>query len=253
MDTHETKVYFAILLGGIVLAIILIFFIATIIRHQRKSVQLYEQQINTEITTLELERKRVSSDLHDDLAPFISAIKLQVNSLNTIDHEDLSIIETTSKYLDDVFMKIREISNNLVPNVLIRKGLLIALKEYVQNLKTPKNFSIKLQFDTSELGLEAEKEIHVYRIVHEVLHNCMKHAQATEFIVQFERKDTLLRLRMSDNGKGFDFYQVSNESIGSGLKNIVRRVDIMNGDLYIDKPLQGGVTYTIDIPLKNVS
>jgi len=70
------------------LGVFLIFFIVTIIRHQQKNQALQKEKTNAEITTLEKERGRIASDLHDDLGPVLSAAKLLINNVDLETEED---------------------------------------------------------------------------------------------------------------------------------------------------------------------
>ena len=90
MDAKETSFYTAILIVCAVVGVIIIYFIVSIIRQQRRSVRLYKQSLLTEITTLEKERSRMASDLHDEVGPMLSAIKLRIAGLdiNEEDEED---------------------------------------------------------------------------------------------------------------------------------------------------------------------
>ncbi len=248
MDANETKIYIAVFIAVLILGILLIFFISSLLKHQRKNVELHKQRADAEISTLEAERKRVASDLHDDLGPFLSSIKLQINLLNTRDPEDISAIKEISTQIDDIVEKVRETSNNLIPNVLIRKGLILAVKSFAQRINKTNALIIKTSF-TENLHLNDEKEVHVYRIFQEGLHNTLKHAKATEFEFRIEKKESQLHIEMADNGIGFDLDAMSKESIGFGLKSISSRVDILRGDIFIEAKPGKGVKYTIVIPI----
>ena len=91
MDTQEKELYQSILIVVGVVGIILLYFIITIIRYQRRSLKLHKEKIQAEIDTLEKERRRIASDLHDELGPLLSAVKLQINSLNTTDPDDEAV------------------------------------------------------------------------------------------------------------------------------------------------------------------
>lgn len=248
MDTNETKVFIAILVAVIILAIILIFFFVNLINYHRKRVALYEKQLDKEITVLEAERKRVASDLHDDLGPFLSSIKLQINLLNTKDEEDVASIKEISLQIDGIVEKVRETSNNLMPNVLIRKGLMEAINNFLSRINRGKNLRINASL-CQNLNLSEEKQIHVYRLFQEIVHNALKHSAATELNVRLEIKNDKLHLSIEDNGKGFDFEKMSKESVGFGLKSISSRVDILKGDIFLDTKPGHGVRYAIVIPL----
>jgi two-component system, NarL family, sensor kinase len=249
MDPNETKIYTVILIAGGVLGIILVYFIINIIRQQRKNLSLHNEKIQAEITTLENERKRIASDLHDDLGPLLSAVKLQINSVEVPDGEDQELIEKSSLYIDAILTRIREISNNLMPQVLSRKGLVIALREFIDNLTFGHPFDIQFICD-DEIKLESNKEIHVYRIILEIIHNAIKHSQASKLIVFIGLQDAgHLVIQITDNGMGFEYDTISKSSIGHGLKNILSRVEILRGELFLETQPRQGTKYTIEMPI----
>lgn len=250
MDSNETKIYTVILIAGGVLGIILIYFIINIIRQQRRNLSLHNEKIQAEITTLEDERKRIASDLHDDLGPLLSAVKLQINSVEVPDDEDRELIEKSSLYIDAILTRIREISNNLMPQVLSRKGLVIALKEFIDNLTFGHPFDIQFVCN-DDISLESNKEIHVYRIILEIIHNAIKHSQASKLSIFINKENNnRLVIQVTDNGSGFEYSTISKSSIGHGLKNILSRVEILKGELFVDTQPQQGTKYTIEMPIE---
>jgi signal transduction histidine kinase len=247
MDTNETKIYTAILISAAILGILLVFFIITIIRHQRINLILQKEKIQAEINTLENERKRIASDLHDDLGPLLSAVKLQINNVDLENREDQELIEKASGHIDNILSRIREIANNLMPQTLIRKGVIAAIKEFIDNLHSADPF--KINFICREpIVLENENGIHLYRIVQEIVHNSMKHSRATELTIEIRKSYNKLLILLADDGIGFDYKNVVKSSLGLGLKNLLSRVETMKGNLYIDTSPGKGTHYTIEIP-----
>src|ERR1700712_1938925 len=123
MGTEETKVYIAILIAAAVTGIILVYFIITIFRQQKSNLTLYNSKIQAEIITLEKERSRMARDLHDELSPLLVAVKYTINGLELISKEDDKSLEKANEMLNTMVGKLREISNDLLPEVLLRKGL----------------------------------------------------------------------------------------------------------------------------------
>jgi signal transduction histidine kinase len=97
------------------LGVVLIYFIVTIVRHQRRNIRLYKSKILAEITTLEKERARIASDLHDELGPILSAVKFKINSLDIHNDEDQNLLDKSNKNIDEIIRRMREISNDLLP------------------------------------------------------------------------------------------------------------------------------------------
>src|SRR5690349_24197323 len=115
MGPHEKEFYQSLLIVVAVVGIILLYFIITIIRYQRRSLRLHKEKIQAEIDTLEKERRRIASDLHDELGALLAAVKLQINSLDTNEPGDQQVIQSSSQHIDTIIGKLREISNNLMP------------------------------------------------------------------------------------------------------------------------------------------
>jgi len=205
MDTQEKEYYNSLLIVLIVVGIVLLYFIITAIRYQRRSLRLHKERIRAEIDTLENERKRIAADLHDELGPLLSAVKLQINNLETTDPGDLQIIGKSSGYIDNIITKLREISNDLMPNTLLRKGLKNAVVEFIDHSQDAYKLPVKFICE-QDLQLSQDKEINLYRIVQEITHNTIKHAKATMLIIKISIQDDRLFLMTADNGRGFDYF-----------------------------------------------
>jgi signal transduction histidine kinase len=247
MDTHETKVYIAILIAAAILGIFLIYFIITIIGHQRRNQLLNKEKINAEITTLEKERTRIASDLHDDLGPMLSTVKLLINNLEIESDEDKITLSKVNGYIDGVLTQLRTISNNLMPQVLGRKGLVAAINEFIDELNATRDMQIHFA-PSADLVIPMEQGNHLYRIMHEIIHNAGKHSIASSMDISLEQQENRLVLTMRDNGRGFDPQDLETVRKGLGLKNIMSRVEAIQGVVYLKSAPKTGTEYTIEIP-----
>ena len=247
MDSDETKIYIALLIATGILGIFLIFFIVTIVRHQRRNQALYKEKINAEITTLEKERARIAADLHDDLGPVLSAVKLLINNVDLNTPEDWDTLDKATEYIDTILGQLRVISNDLMPQALIRKGLVVAVEEFISERNQKGSMQIRFQSETG-IAVEPAKGIHLYRIIGEVIHNAEKHAEASELNISLKTGSGQLVLVLKDNGKGFDAKDVGTTQKGLGLKNIMSRVDTLKGNMYLESGPLKGTEYLIEIP-----
>ena len=109
MDPREKELYNSIIIVVAVIAAILIYFIISIIRQQRRYRLVTQQKIKAEITTLENERRRIAADLHDEVGPLLSAVKLQINHIESSDETEQFLIKKSSMHIDDIIRKMREI------------------------------------------------------------------------------------------------------------------------------------------------
>jgi signal transduction histidine kinase len=209
---------------------------------------MHKDKIQAEIDTLENERRRIASDLHDELGPLLSAVKLQINNIETATGEDQLLVAKSSGHIDSIIQKLREISNNLMPNTLLRKGLKNAVEELADTYKKLSALEIRFICE-QEIRLDQNKEINIYRIVQEVLHNTIKHSGATLLLISLRKEENRVLLATSDNGKGFDYFLKSKELKGLGLRNLQSRTEVMGGELVCNSQPGKGVTYIFDLPV----
>jgi two-component system, NarL family, sensor kinase len=248
MDTQETKVYLAALIAAGVLGVVLLYFIITMIRQQRITQKLNREKIEAEILTLEKERQRVASDLHDDLGPVLSAIKFKINSVESKSEEDAELIRKASDYVDETIQRIRQIAFNLMPNTLTRKGLVAATEELIGKITESLPLNISYQLNPIP-DISLQKSINLFRMVQEIIQNTVKHSGASELFIKLDSKDKNIVLTTEDNGKGFDHEKVNDQNKGLGLRNLASRVEIMNGISAVETGPGKGVKYKFEIPI----
>lgn len=247
MHTSETQFYTAIIVAASVLGIIIIVFIATMIRHQRRNAMLNKMRIRAEINTLEKERKRIATDLHDELGPILSAVRIQINHLEHQSDSDKKIIAFANKHIDDAITKTREISYNLLPSTLVRKGLVKAVHEYIGKLSETQE--VQITFISPEIVLPSEMSVNIYRIIQEIIHNTIKHAEASQLIITLQNNGSKLVLLTADDGKGFDYDKSIENNSGSGLVNLYSRAEVMNAKFNFRSLPGYGSQYVIEIPI----
>src|SRR5688500_2056178 len=118
MDQQETSLLTAVVIAAVALGIIIFAFFLSIIRQQRRNLALQKMNMMAEINAMERERARIANDLHDDLSPVLSVIKFQVISLKVTEEKDQQQVQHAAAHLDSMIHRLREISNNLMPNTL---------------------------------------------------------------------------------------------------------------------------------------
>jgi two-component system, NarL family, sensor kinase len=249
MDAYQTSIYTAILIASAIIGLIIVYFVISMIRQQRLNQQLYKSKISAEITTLEKERARIAADLHDEMGPVLSSVKLKMNCLDITSAEDQAQLEKINSHIDQIILRMREISNDLMPTTFLRKGLAAAIEESIAD--NDFNSDLQIKFQHSDIPtLDPDKAIHVYRIIQEILHNTIKHARAKNLFIELSVKGDKLVLRCSDDGIGFNYSKLVNESAGLGLRSLLSRTEIMNGEMFVDNHRDKGTEYIFEIPLE---
>ncbi len=233
--------------ASIIIGIVIIFFIYSIIKQQRKVLKWQQARIAAEINTLEAERKRIAGDLHDELGPMLSAIKLQINHLEPEDEAENAVLEKSSKQIDGIIQRFREISYDLLPNTLVRKGFIKATHEYISKLKIL--HPIQIEFTTIDFTLKPEQEVNLYRVVQEIMQNTIKHAKANALLINIIAKDKSIFLQTKDDGIGFNYSEKSLEAKGVGLLSLQSRAQLLGGQLVVHTQPGSGTTFEIEIPI----
>ncbi|HEX8333915.1 MAG TPA: ATP-binding protein [Segetibacter sp.] len=199
-----------------------------------------------EISTMEKERTRIANDLHDDLGPTLSVIKFQID--NARDRSDQIQLQDASLAVDNLIQRMREISNNLMPSSLLRKGLFVSIQEFIRSLETTTN--LKFQFSNNcNTIISHDVSINLYRIIKEVLHNGVKHSQATEIHIACSLVKNMLSIHYFDNGIGFEYEKTVSSSTGFGLRTLKSRIEIIGGNMTAESKPGKGTAFLFKIPL----
>jgi signal transduction histidine kinase len=244
----ENKILDITILLSIIIAVIIIYFFVSIIRYHRRYMRLQRERIFAEITIRENERKRIATDLHDSLGPLLSAVKLNISSVDIPHPEDRQVLEKTGKYLDEIIGSMRQISYDLLPHTLERRGLVEAIREFIGQVNLKQTINIQL-FIVKEIKVPQEKEIHIFRMIQEIVHNTIKHAKAKNLQIGMSEESGHLLFLTKDDGRGFDKEKELGRAGGLGLKSLASRCEILNGILSLESKPGAGTNYFIKIPL----
>ena len=216
---------------------------------ERKTLEkkLFETIINTE----EKEREKFAGNLHDEVGPLLSSLKMYISLLaQTEDKKKKEYITPQIQTLiKEAITSVREISNDLSPHVLNNYGCVAAINSFI-DLK--RDF-IKIAFSQNleNVRFVQSIEIVVYRIVKELVNNTIKHAKASNVEIKMYEEDNFIKLFYKDDGKGFNMDESINLPSGSiGLLNIMSRVKTVNGKYKIESSKGSGFKFEITIPLK---
>jgi signal transduction histidine kinase len=197
----------------------------------------------------EKERDRIANDLHDNLGSKIATLKLYIDEVSNKDvSEDKrnQLAERLKNLANETYKEIRSIAHHKKFGTFINKGLVPSIQAIANQISSSHKLAIKVINVNVDKHISNTIEIQIFRIVQELLTNCIKHASATEVIIQFSEYDNVLNVIVEDNGKGFDS---TTNPLGYGLKNVKKRIEKIGGTLDIDATLGEGSTIILNIPL----
>ena len=191
------------------------------------------KRLNAYILATELERKRLSSELHDGLGQSLIALKLQLECLepDTI-QDNMNILNNAKNLLNDSIDELRAMSNDLLPNVLSELGLLEAIKQMLNYCSNKPNLSVTLINNMiNQYELNEKESVNIYRIIQEAVKNAITHSNAKNIELELSETTNEYLFQIRDDGKGFE---PSNKKLyGNGLYNINERANLINAKVQI--------------------
>lgn len=195
----------------------------------------------------EIERQRIAKDLHDSLGGLLSTIKLQFDSVQTKKNqiENLKEYKNAHKLLDTAVNEVRSISQNLQPGSLMSLGLIPALNDLINRFDDEHYPEILLQHYDIPDKIDTMVSLSVYRVIQELLNNTVKHAKASEVLIQLDREGDELVIQYEDDGIGFE--EISLKRKGMGLDNIRSRINYLKGTISIDSRENEGISVLIRV------
>ena len=247
MGTQERAIFIAFSLVAGFLAMLLSFFFASLFKQNRKYRRLQKEKLNAEINATEMERNLIATELHNDIGPYLSSIKMRLNLLATENKEDLLEVKAA---LDKCVDQVRGMAKSLAPLAIFHIALIDALKQYIAQVRVDESLKINLiEVDTPILNQDQSNQL--YRILQEIILNTVKHAHATELNIEFSKEDNQLLIRTADNGVGYDAYEIREQhKMGLGLLGIQSRIEYLNGSIVVSDEIKKGTRYNIRIPLE---
>jgi signal transduction histidine kinase len=229
--------------------------LATQLGRQAERQQVFERVLRA----TEDERTRIANDLHDGPVQQLTALgygvhriqrKLAGHELTAADQ----LLDRLGRNLAEEVQGLRRLMTELRPPALDEQGLEAALRDHVQAFT--RDTKIACQFDaTVGQRLTPEAETALYRVTQESLTNIVKHAAATRVAVALTERDHAVRLRISDNGAGFDSSR-AHELLRQGhfgLAGMRERVTAVGGRWQLDSAPGQGTTITVTVPTNGPS
>ncbi len=245
--------------------IAIVFVLAMVIAYQQYSryktkqeTRLHAEILNQQniaargiIDAEERERKRIAGELHDGVGQLFTTVKMNLEILveRYINKQpDANILaEKTIALVDESCTEVRSIAHQMMPNALIKSGLVTALRDFINKIPAEK---LKISMETKgiERGLETTTETVLYRVIQESVNNVIKHAQATQLDILLLCDEKEITVSIEDNGKGFKMNDKT-KFTGIGIKNMINRVEYLKGTVDISSAPGKGTLVAIYIPL----
>ncbi|KUJ59625.1 histidine kinase [Flavobacteriaceae bacterium CRH] len=204
--------------------------------------------INASIDAQENERKKIAAFLHDNINSLLSSVGLHLNAFSAQNNIQSEELLKAKSILEDAHDRLRDMSHELIPALLVRFGLVYAIEDLCE-----KNSNSNLHFDFSnsiaaEVRYSEKIEIKIYFIVAELFNNIIKHSGANKAQISLQEIKNLLIIIIHDNGKGFNAEKLK-DAEGFGLNRIRARIKKYKGTISITSKVNEGTSIKIKIPV----
>ena len=220
---------------------------------------IYRYQLSKKLEqhrAISADRKRISTEMHDDLGSGLTKISLMSQVAGkTSGEKQLSILKKITNESSDMVDKM----NGIIWAMNTRNDSLSNLFSFLSNsaFEMFEDSKIKLIWNAPpsfipETPVYGETRRNIYLVVKEALHNVLKYSEATEVSIKLNVKDDELSISIEDNGKGFDSTSpIRKGNGGNGLLNMKKRMEDIHGTFNISSELNVGTKVSINCFLKN--
>jgi len=204
------------------------------------------------IQAQEMERQRLSRQMHDGPAQALSNFILQTEiamRLFEVDQEkareELSQLKGAAS---TTFQQVRDFIFDLRPMMLDDLGLAPTIKRYCNAFREKNKIEVSVSITGNERRLESYLEVMIFRSLQELLNNVASHSQASQAKVHLDMGANRIQSVVEDDGKGFDPDGMQLGEKGMGIKVIQERAEMLGGECVVDSALGQGVRVTITLP-----
>lgn len=246
----ESQFILVFVVSSLIIALILILVILFVLAYQKRLVTQKihlekierEHQLQLLKATLEVqerERRRIASDLHDDIGSLLSALKLNVQFLEDAEtnEKQRSFLAKTREKLETGIEQVRRISHDIYPPTLHKLGLWESLADFFRSIEESNSVHVVFNPGYQNERPDPKTELAVFRVIQELTTNSLRHSGASELRIWAEQQGANFIIHYHDNGKGISEDRLQQ---GLGMLNMKSRLEAIHGSIeFASQPNQG--------------
>jgi two-component system, NarL family, sensor kinase len=267
MVNENNDIIVLIIAGSILLILLAVFIIYFFYLYQKrqqknfKETQLLQSQFSQALLQSQLEiqeqtLKNISQEIHDNIGQVLSLAKLNLGTVSLEKPEQLQQkINDSRQLVAKAIQDLRDLSRSMDADHISSIGFAKALEDELQMIGKS-GYAVQLEVAGNRYRLDLQKELILFRIVQEILHNIIKHAKANQIQVYINYLPDLFELKIIDDGIGFDLSPLNengNSNFGLGIRNMHNRAKLIGGEFAVHSELGKGTLVTIRLPKENNS
>ncbi len=244
-------------ISSVFFVILLFFFAISISLRYRKrkrenedlKIQFSQTLLQSQLEIREQTLRHISYELHDNLGQVASLIKINLNTIQFDDKEKaIQKVADTKELTLQLIADIKALSVSVGSDHLSKTGILKALEIEVERLNKTGEFVARFFTDINEMEITNDKAVILYRMVQEILNNCIKHSRAKHIDLIIHNQENKYILAINDDGVGFTMDQAGS-NVSAGLTNLQNRAQLIQANLQINSVPGKGTQVSISLPL----
>lgn len=207
------------------------------------------EQLRFQLETLDRYCRMMGQEIHDGLSQALTASHLQLQAFLG-KHPDLADDEQlrrASQYLSKAMAEARLLITRCAPASLDRRGLAEVLRDLIRECREESRTEVRLTIDPPDMRPSEDMSVAAYRIVQEATGNALRHASPSQVTVEVLAEEDLLRIRVTDNGCGFDLSAIPNDRYG--VRGIIERAKFAGGRAEVHSTPGEGTVVEAELPL----
>ena len=222
------------------------------ITERRRSEEKLQALRNRLTRTQEEERSRIARDLHDDIGQRLALLTIDLEQIKLASEKVSAALAAELQMLartaSEITTDVHNVSRRLHPSQVELLGLAPALHNFCREFADRNG--MKIQFTSAPLAcrLQDDASLCLFRVAQEAIRNVQKHSGSSYAVVELEETPGALRLRITDQGAGFD-PAAADSTQGLGLLSMEERLRSLGGELLVHTSPGGGTCIEASIPV----
>lgn len=256
--SYENEVFLASLIGSVVFFILVAFSISYLVTYKRKRkehfIQMKEfkkqfeaQLLQSQVEVQEQTFQQIGKELHDNVGQLLSSARLLLGLTERNMKTPPDTLITANETLAEAILQLRLLSKSLDKEWLEQFSFSDNLNNEITRINAGKQIRAEYNQE-SDILLEAQKQIILFRIVQEAIQNAIKHAAPSNIMVTASLCEDKHIITITDDGTGFSFQK---KNTGMGLDNMKHRTRLLGGTITWHSLQNTGTSVTITLPNNN--
>ena len=242
----------------IICALVILFFVfyqkrknQLLLRNVEQQQRFDDELLKTQQEIQEETLKHVGRELHDNIGQMLVMSTMQMNAaLTAVNNEAKIKVNNAADTLKSTLDEVRALSKSLNSDIIFNLGFEATLKNEVARLNKSGLINSTLSITGEKVNFENKKdEIILFRILQEFFSNTLKYAEAEHLNITLSYQEQLLRIKIEDDGNGYDIESVAKSS---GLINMKKRAELLSAKYNLESQKHKGTTLTLEYPYRTI-